>query len=140
MNTWKILVAILITIFISGCATSYKSKNWRGHGFTEKKLSSHGYIVTFEGNYYTSRTEVEEMALKRCAELTQKEGYTYFLVLKEKADRERYYEYKEHFEKLNEEEEHTITMQIFMAEKEDLSKEEFRRAINANIFLKENKF
>ncbi|MEN0060069.1 MAG: hypothetical protein AAGB31_14610 [Bdellovibrio sp.] len=47
-------------------------------GFTEEKSSAGVYRVQFTGNGTTSADSAEKMLLRRCAELTQKEGYDHF--------------------------------------------------------------
>ena len=69
---------LIVAIFIiSGCATKYGKQGLRG-GFSEMKLSSNAYQVTFHGNGLTSSQTVEMYMMRRSAELTLVNGFKYF--------------------------------------------------------------
>lgn len=51
-----------------------------GSGFSDEKLDETHYVVTFQGDSRTSRHEVEDYLLFRAAELTDDNGYDYFVV------------------------------------------------------------
>jgi hypothetical protein len=65
---------------LSGCATPYQSMSTLG-GYREIQLASNTYRVMFFGNGYTNVELAVEYALRRCAELTQQNGYRYFGIL-----------------------------------------------------------
>jgi len=75
----QILLTMVLFAFaiLSGCSTPYTQKGFLG-GFTETKLDSTSYKVTFNGNGMTSRETVIKYMLYRCAELTAEAGYKYF--------------------------------------------------------------
>lgn len=69
---------LFILLFLAGCATPYQKAGFRG-GYTETRLASDMYDVHFEGNRYTDALTVKNYLLRRCAELTQTNGYTHFM-------------------------------------------------------------
>jgi hypothetical protein len=74
-------LAILISLAIlTGCATSYQPMSALG-GYREIQLAPDIYRVMFFGNGYTNSELAVEYALRRCAELTQQNGYRYFGIL-----------------------------------------------------------
>ncbi|WP_374575194.1 hypothetical protein [Phenylobacterium sp.] len=56
-------------------------------GYSEVKLESDRYRVTFTGNTLTSREQVESSLLYRAAELTVSQGYDWFSVVERNTDR-----------------------------------------------------
>jgi hypothetical protein len=67
------------------CATPYQSSGWRG-GYSDKKLSSDIYQVSFNGNGFTGETTAHNYMLKRAAEIALINGYSHFIVLDGKTD------------------------------------------------------
>ena len=67
-------------LFLSGCATPYQPMSALG-GYREVQLAPNIYRVMFFGNGYTNGELAIEYALRRCAELTQQNGYRYFGIL-----------------------------------------------------------
>ncbi|MDF2867720.1 MAG: hypothetical protein K0S11_1190 [Gammaproteobacteria bacterium] len=76
----KLIIASSLSLLLTACATPYQANNFANMsgGYSEHKLNDNLYEVIFVGNGYTSKIDVEEMLLCRCAELTQKNGYKYF--------------------------------------------------------------
>ena len=68
---------ILLVFFLSGCITPYQ-KMGLGGGYSDMALSEDTYKVTFRGNSDTSQEYVQNMLLRRCAEITIQNGYKYF--------------------------------------------------------------
>ncbi|MCP9291387.1 CC0125/CC1285 family lipoprotein [Gracilimonas sediminicola] len=131
------LSLILLTLFIAGCATSYHPENWRGYGFTEKQLSEQSYLVSFSGNSRTSPTDVQHMLLRRCAELTIQNGFSYFLILDKDSDKKSEISYSEISEEYDHSESFTKSVQIYMAHEKEISPEGRPKAINAGIYLRD---
>lgn len=80
--TIRIFVFIIIIIGISGCASQYMSV--RGSftgGYYEEKISNNMYMVGFSGNGYTSAERAYDMATMRAADLTNNNGYKYFVLI-----------------------------------------------------------
>jgi hypothetical protein len=76
----KNALIISILLLVTSCATPYQSKGLGG-GYTDSKLAGDNtYMVNFQGNSYTSADEAYKSALRRCAELTKQNGYSYFVI------------------------------------------------------------
>ena len=75
----KFLITALLAMLLAACATPYQPSGMSG-GFTETRLDSNVFRVTFKGNGYTSRERAEDMALLRSAELTLQYGFTHFAI------------------------------------------------------------
>jgi hypothetical protein len=65
---------------LSACATPYQPMSTFG-GYREIQLAPDIYRVMFFGNGYTNSELAVEYALRRCAEITQQNGYRYFGIL-----------------------------------------------------------
>jgi len=75
----KLIATFSLVIFLTACATSYQPKGFMG-GYRDSRLDSNTVRVSFYGNRYTSRETVENGMLYRCAEVTQQDGYDYFII------------------------------------------------------------
>lgn len=73
---------ILACILLISCSTPYKTEGLMG-GYSENQLNQNTYQVFFAGNGYTSRKQVNRYLIRRAAELTQQNGYKYFVVVGE---------------------------------------------------------
>jgi hypothetical protein len=73
---------------LSGCLgpTPYQVKAYNG-GYDDKPVSGERHFVAFYGNGFTSREAVLKYWLYRCAEVTSKAGYDYFVLLAKAAPR-----------------------------------------------------
>ena len=74
------LLTLALLASLGSCATSYGSKGLFG-GFEEMRIDGNTMRVHFQGNGYTSKQTVETYTLMRCAELTQENGFDWFLVV-----------------------------------------------------------
>ncbi|PWE18420.1 hypothetical protein DDZ18_02095 [Marinicauda salina] len=61
------------------------------YGYSEQRIESDRYLVTFSGNSLTDRETVETFLLYRAAELTLERGYDHFRVVRRTTDEERRY-------------------------------------------------
>ena len=81
----KILVLALIsTLAIAACATGslyHPASNARGSGYSEQRLETNRYRVTFTGAESTPAGIVQDYALLRAAELTLSLGFEWFTVV-----------------------------------------------------------
>ena len=80
----NMLLAVLGLFALSACATSTPygpAKDERSYGFSEQKIEESRYRITFRGNSLTSRETVENFLLYRAAELTEQNGFDYFIVV-----------------------------------------------------------
>jgi hypothetical protein len=73
---------------LSGCLgpTPYQVKAYNG-GYDDKPVSGERHFVAFYGNGFTSREAVLKYWLYRCAEVTSKSGFDYFVLLAKAAPR-----------------------------------------------------
>ena len=81
-------------LLLAACATSTPygpAENGRGYGFSDQRIESNRYRVTFRGNSSTSRETVENALLYRSAELTVQLGFDYFVALENETEANRTY-------------------------------------------------
>lgn len=76
----KLFISCVLAIGLSGCVTPYQP-NGLGGGYSDMALAPDIYKVSFRGNGFTSQDLVQNYVLRRCAEITLREGYSYFLIL-----------------------------------------------------------
>lgn len=57
-----------------------------GVGYTDMKIETNRFRVTFDGATDAPRTRVESLALRRAAEITLQEGYDWFEVVHRRTD------------------------------------------------------
>src|SRR5690242_20173125 len=74
------LLAALIIAAASGCATPYQPDGLGG-GYSDNFIDGRTVSVSFNGNQFTPRNQVELDLLFRCAEITHGSGYDYFVLL-----------------------------------------------------------
>ena len=80
------LAAILL---LAGCATTTPygpATQGGGYGFSDQRIESNRYRITFRGNSSTPRETVENSLLYRAAELTVDQGFDYFVVIENETD------------------------------------------------------
>ena len=79
----KLFFGGLALTALSACATGTvygPAENGSGFGYTEQRIETDRYRVTFKGNSLTSQEAVENGLLYRAAELTIQRGFDYFIV------------------------------------------------------------
>lgn len=90
-----VAMAALAALSLSACATStpYQPAGSGASygGYSETRLESDRYRVTFAGNSVTSREQVEMSLLLRAAELTVQDGYDWFATVNRATDRDTRY-------------------------------------------------
>lgn len=72
--------AILVLLLLSGCATSYQQEGATG-GFNDYQVSKDTFMIKFRGNGYTKKDRAADFSLLRAAEVTLKNGYSYFAII-----------------------------------------------------------
>ena len=87
-----ILCALLATAALAACetATPYQpvaSGNAQAGGYSEARIETNRWRVTFQGNSLTSRQTVEDYLLYRAAELARSQGYDWFEAVDRATDR-----------------------------------------------------
>jgi len=85
-------ILILVTLLMIGCATSYQKKGISG-GYSDAQIDENSYRVTFVGNGYSSKDQVENMLLYRSAELTNEKGYDWFSVNERESNEQSHAKY-----------------------------------------------
>ena len=82
---YKIIFALcMIMLTLSACSSSYGPLNSMG-GYQEKQIGKDMMEVRFHGNQHTSKEKVSQLLLYRCAEVTDKAGFDFFVVLKDQS-------------------------------------------------------
>lgn len=70
----------LLFLSLAGCSTSYGPCGLTG-GYSDMRLNNDTYKVAFRGNGFTSQDKVQNLLLRRCAELAKQNNYRYFVIL-----------------------------------------------------------
>jgi hypothetical protein len=88
MRTPIRLIALSATCLLAAsCVTAYQPEGISG-GYSDKVLAGNTAQVTFRGNRITTPETVHSFLLRRCAEVTLQDGYSYFGVVHEEAPSE----------------------------------------------------
>jgi len=77
----KKLFFLSIVIILSSCSTRYHKKAYNG-GYSEIQFDSNLFQVSFKGNSRTSMEKTVDYALLRSSQVTLKNGYNYFVIIK----------------------------------------------------------
>lgn len=84
MNSRMRLTSLFIVVLLAaGCAaTPYGpvSESWMG-GYSDSKLQRNTYNVSFTGNAWLSQEQARNYLYYRCAEITVREGFDYFVII-----------------------------------------------------------
>ena len=90
-----IALALVGALALGACATAtpYQPAGYNGQrgGYSEQRLESDRFRVSFAGNSVTSRDQVEMSLLLRAAELTVEQGYDWFQTVDRATDRDTRY-------------------------------------------------
>ena len=85
-TTMRVGRALLLSgaLLASACATPYgpASESLKG-GYSDYMLQNDRFNVSFVGNAYISEEQAIDYLLYRCAEITRKHGFDYFVVVAE---------------------------------------------------------
>ncbi|WP_417488316.1 CC0125/CC1285 family lipoprotein [Maricaulis sp.] len=88
MKRVLIIMASLTALGACATATPYQAADGSRPGFTETRIETNRYRISFDGNSMTDRETVETYLLYRAAELTVENGYDYFTVVTRATDEE----------------------------------------------------
>ena len=77
ISSLRMLILCLCAVVAGGCAVS-KPANFQG-GFTTARLARDEFEISFDGNVGVDAKAMEESLLRRAAEVTVEQGYTYFV-------------------------------------------------------------
>ncbi|RTZ13596.1 hypothetical protein EJ063_19505 [Vibrio aquaticus] len=80
MSIKNLLTYVAILLLLGGCATTYQSQSFTG-GYSETQLDENVFVVSFEGNGYTTKKRAAAFTMLRSAELTVNNGYAFFAVI-----------------------------------------------------------
>ena len=72
---------IIIFLLVSNCATKYQEYGFTG-GFDQTKIDDNTFDINVTGNGFLTRQKAENYLLRRCAEITDSDGYDYFIIVK----------------------------------------------------------
>lgn len=81
----KRMLVIIASLMLGACATGYHSKGLTG-GYSDAQIDENTYRVSFQGNGYSSKEDVENMMLYRAAEVTDQKGFDWFEVVERDSD------------------------------------------------------
>lgn len=76
-----VLVALLGALSACVSPTPYQPAQPQGFGYSEERLDTNRYRVTFRGNSLTTRETVEDYLLYRAAELTLQNAFDHFILV-----------------------------------------------------------
>jgi len=80
----KIASLFLLLVTVASCATKYQPYTYFSFtpgGYTDSQVGSDTFIVGYEGHAYSDMGTVHKYALIRAAELTQRNGFNYFIII-----------------------------------------------------------
>ena len=90
----RLITLAAMTLLATACATSTPygpAEGGRGYGFSEQRIESNRYRITFRGNSVTDRETVENALLYRAAELTVQQGFDYFVAIENDTEADKSY-------------------------------------------------
>jgi hypothetical protein len=82
LASFWVLINVFLALSVTSCATGYHPIGFTG-GYSEKKILKDTFMVSFQGNGWTSQGVARSYLLLRCAELTVQNGFNYFIVMDE---------------------------------------------------------
>ena len=80
--------ALAALVMLGACATAtpYQAAGSADRGYSEQKIESNRWMVSFSGNSLTDRRTVETYLLYRAAELTTQNGFDHFRMVRRDTD------------------------------------------------------
>ncbi|MEH6758059.1 MAG: hypothetical protein V7676_11140 [Parasphingorhabdus sp.] len=88
------IMGLFLVLGLVACATATPYQpNLHGQkvsgGYSDRRLADDHYRVEFVGNIFTSRDRVEGYLLYRAAEITNENGYDWFMLIDHRTERDR---------------------------------------------------
>ncbi len=81
-KAWRAALLSMTLAVLAGCQTPYQQQTlFSLGGFTDHSIDDQTVHIEFAGNVNTPREKVERFFLYRCAEVTDRAGYRYFMVM-----------------------------------------------------------
>ena len=74
------LIALSAACLLAGCATAYQPEGVSG-GYTDQARGGNTVQISFRANGLTTPETLHSFLLRRCAEVTLQNGYSYFVVV-----------------------------------------------------------
>ncbi|MEL6380221.1 MAG: hypothetical protein AAFQ29_10675 [Pseudomonadota bacterium] len=89
----RVMAAMVGCLVLAACVTStpYGPADRTGFGYSDQKIDSNRFRVTFRGNSSTDRETVENFLLFRAAELTVQNGFDHFIVVENDTEARSYF-------------------------------------------------
>jgi hypothetical protein len=72
------LSVLVLLLTATACATRYKPKGAFGDGYSEQRVGTDVFMVTFDASAFTPRERMDAFLLWRCAEITLDHHASYF--------------------------------------------------------------
>jgi len=72
------LSVLVLLLTATACATGYKPRGAFGDGYSEERVGTDVWMVTFDASAFTPRERMDAYLLWRCAEITLDHRATYF--------------------------------------------------------------
>lgn len=84
------LLPLLLSVLLASCAslTPYQPADSRGYGYTEQRLESNRFRISYLANAATDPSAVEDYLLLRAAEMTVYNDYQWFVIALKSQGRE----------------------------------------------------
>ena len=80
-RSFALAAALAAGVLLGACATATPYQPAReGQGYTEQRLETNRYRITYSGNSATPRETVENYLMYRAAEVTLNNGYDWFVI------------------------------------------------------------
>jgi len=77
------LPALVALLFGTACATGYHARGTFGDGYSEQRLGTDVWMVSFDASAFTPRERIDAYLLWRCAEITIDNRASYFRIVHE---------------------------------------------------------
>ena len=74
------LIALSAACLLASCATAYQPDGVSG-GYSDQRLGANSVRVSFRGNGMTPTETLNSFLMRRCAEVTLQNGYSYFVLV-----------------------------------------------------------
>jgi hypothetical protein len=74
---------LALLFLAAGCATGYKPRGAFGDGYSEQRLGTDVWMVSFDASAFTPRERIDAYLLWRCAEITIDNRGNYFGIVHE---------------------------------------------------------
>ncbi len=81
MKKQIILATSIFSFILTSCATKYQPSSFFSGGYSEIRTTSDTFLVSFNGNGFTSKQRALRFALLRASELAVQNNYHYFSIL-----------------------------------------------------------